>query len=460
MLRRSFASPPGDKSPLSLRSDIMNELMDVNAKQDLAGTDDRRQPNSSLASVGSTDARYRLLVILGISLAIVAGVVTWQRWGSGTKVASHVAQASKTTTDVVVLDESQLRQVSIEPVGTRTITVDRNTTGKVGFNEDRLTPVFTPYAGRIVELLVNKGDSVGKNQPLVVLESPDLVVAQNDLASARSDLSKAKIGLDTAQTVAARARRLHEQEALATKDLQQAEADLTRSQDELRRAQIGLAAAENRLLLFGKDPKEIAGLGERVDRRIVIRAPIAGTVVDRKIGPGQYVKPDAPDPLYLISDLATLWILADVYESDVAMVHLGAPVEVSVSAYPNRIFPAHISFISPTVDPATRIVRVRCLIHNSQGLLKPDMFATIKIGGAVEQSVPIVPTSAPVAEGDSSLVFVEEGRGRFRRRRIQLGQEMEGKIAIARGLSVGERVATRGGLLMNELNKSQDQVQR
>jgi cobalt-zinc-cadmium efflux system membrane fusion protein len=301
---------------------------------------------------------------------------------------------------------------------------------------------------------------VGKSQPLVILESPELVAAQNDLASARSDLAKAKIGLDMAQTAAERARRLHQQEAIATKDLEQAEADLTRGQDEYRRAQVGLAAVENRLSLFGKDPKEIAGLGERVDRRVIIQAPIAGTVVDRKIGPGQYVKPDAPDPLFLISDLATLWILADVYESDVAMVHLGAPVEVSVPAYPKRIFPAHISFISPTVDPATRTVRVRCLVQNPQGLLKPDMFATIKIGAAAQQSVPVIPAGAIVTEGDSSLVFVEEGQGRFRRRKIQLGQEMGGSVAIDTGLSVGERVATRGALLMNELNKSQDQTER
>jgi membrane fusion protein, heavy metal efflux system len=132
---------------------------------------------------------------------------------------------------------------------------------------------------------------------------------------------------------------------------------------------------------------------------------------------------------------------------------------VSVPAYPNRVFPAHISFISPTVDPATRTVRVRCLVQNPQGLLKPDMFATIKIGAAAQQSVPVIPASALVTEGDSSLVFVEEGQGRFRRRKIQPGQEMAGSVAIATGLSVGERVATRGGLLMNELIKSQDQTE-
>jgi membrane fusion protein, heavy metal efflux system len=451
------------------RTEIMKELMDIDSKQDQTATEDLRQANQDAPGEGvtspppepvrHTQGRHKFLIILAISLGIVAGVIAWQHWATRTKVANSAAQASKAITDLVVLDESQLRQVFIEPVGARTITVDRNATGRVSFNEDRLTPVFSPYAGRVLELLANKGANVRRGQPLVVLESPEVVAAQNDLASARSDLEKARIGLDAARITAERARRLHEQEAVATKDLQQGEADLSRAQDEYRRAQVGLAAVENRLSLFGKDPKEIAGLGERVDRQVVIRAPIAGTIVDRKIGPGQYVKPDAPDPLFLISDLATLWILADVYESDVAMVHLGAPVGVSVPAYPNRVFPAHISFISPTVDPATRTVRVRCLVQNPQGLLKPDMFATIKIGAAAQQSVPVIPASALVTEGDSSLVFVEEGQGRFRRRKIQPGQEMAGSVAIATGLSVGERVATRGGLLMNELIKSQDQTE-
>ena len=452
------------------RPDVMKELEETDSRQNRTATGDTGPPGletprreGSRPSVEPAPHRpghYKFLVIVTASFGIVVAVIAWRHWTTRIEVVKPAAEASKTIPDLVVLDESQLRQVSVEPAGMRAITLDRNATGKVGFNEDRLTPVFTPYAGRVLGLLANKGASVSKGQPLVVLESPELVAAQNDLASARSDLAKAKIGLNAAQTVADRARRLHEQEAIATKDLQQAEADLARAQDEYRRAQVTLAAVENRLLLFGKDPKEIAGLGARVDRQVVLRAPIAGTIVDRKIGPGQYIKPDAPDPLFLISDLTTLWILADVFESDVAMIHLRAPVEVSVPAYPNRVFPAHISFISPTVDPATRTVRVRCLVQNPEGLLKPDMFATIKIHAAAQQTVPVIPSSAVVTEGDSSLVFVEEGHGRFRRRKIQVGQELGGSVALATGLSVGERVAMRGGLLMNELNKPQDQTQR
>jgi len=187
-----------------------------------------------------------------------------------------------------------------------------------------------------------------------------------------------------------------------------------------------------------------------------MRAPIAGTIVDRKIGPGQYVKPDMPDPLFMISDLTTLWVLVDVFESDVAAIHLNMPVEVAVSAYPNRMFPARISFISPTVDPTTRTVRVRCLVPNPNGLLKPDMFATIKIASAGQQDVPIVPASAVVVEGNDSLVFVVDGTGRFRRRNVQVGREVEGGLIVDSGLQPGEVIATRGALLLNELSKSKE----
>jgi len=357
--------------------------------------------------------------------------------------------------DVVVVDEQQLKQVSTDLVKEDYVTVDRKATGKVGFNEDRLTPVLTPYSGRVSELLANKGDAVKAGQPLVVLESPDYVAAQNDLATARSDAAKSRIGLKSAEIAHERAQRLHDQEAIATKDLQQADADLARAQDELRRSEATLRAVENRILLFGKDPDDIASLGERVDRRVILRAPITGIIVERKIGPGQYVKPDSADPVFLISDLTTLWVLVDVYESDLNATHLNTPVEVRVAAYSDRVFPARISFISPTVDPATRTVRVRCLVPNSDGLLKPEMFATIKIGSAGQERAPLVPASAVIVDGDDTGVFVVEGPGRFRWRSIQLGHQVErGAFIIDSGLRPGEAVADRGALLLNELRKS------
>jgi cobalt-zinc-cadmium efflux system membrane fusion protein len=383
----------------------------------------------------------------------IAACVIWLRGQRRDFAAQQVAEASTLPADVVVVDAKQMQQITVEPVETKQISLDWDTTGRITFDEDHLTPVAPPYAGRVQELLAGKGDRVLKDQPMVKLESPDLVAVQADLTAVRSDVAKAKIGLGIAQSVAERIRDLSAHKAAATKDLQQAEADLARAQDEERRAEATLATVESRLELFGKQPQEIERPGAPVDRSIVIRAPISGTVVDRKIGPGQYIRPDAAEPLFLISDLTTLWVQADVFESDLALIHLQAPVEIIVEAYPDLKIPARISYISPVVDPTTRTVRVRGLLKNETGRFKPDMFARIRIVGAAAQSFPLVPAAAVITEGNSSVVFVEEGPARFRRRQIQVKREMQGHVAVASGLQPGERIATRGSLLLNEVLK-------
>lgn len=370
--------------------------------------------------------------------------------------AKAAAESAQTVplSDLIAPDPAQLSQISVEPVGEQAVTESRNTTGRVSFNEDRETPVFTPYAGRIVEVLANRGDTVKAGQPLLIIESPEIVAAQNDLSAAHSDADKAAIAVDAAQKAAERARRLHEREAISTRDLQQAETDLARAREEQRRAQAAVAVAENRLALFGKSADEIRRASgqsselRNIDRRITLRAPIAGTIVDRRIGPGQYVKPDAPDPMFLIADLSTLWVLADVYESNLAGVKVGAPVEISLEAYPKRTFPARISFINPTVDPATRTVRVRCLVNNQSHLLKPEMFARISIGAVAPRRMPVVPASAVISEGSDAFVFVETAPGRFRKRQVKVGTEQKEQVVIAAGVQPGERVVTKGALLL------------
>src|SRR5262249_43385632 len=238
------------------------------------------------------------------------------------------------------------------------------TTGKVGFNEDRMTPVFAPYSGRVLEILANKGDVVEGGQPLLVIDSPELVATVHDLAEARADADKTRIALDTAEKAVARARNLHSMDALATKELQEAESEAAKAREESRRTTASVNVMRNKLSLFGKSTDEIRQLEEsvadQIDRRIYIRAPLAGTIVDRKVGPGQYIKPDMPDALYLIGDLSKVWVNADVYETYLPQVHVGAPVMVTVAAYPDQEFPAKITAINPTVDAATRTIHVRC----------------------------------------------------------------------------------------------------
>jgi cobalt-zinc-cadmium efflux system membrane fusion protein len=363
------------------------------------------------------------------------------------------AMPAKSANDTIEATPDQLKQIEVEPVRDQIIDLDLETTGKVGFNEDRMTPVFAPYGGRVVEVLANKGDVVKAGQPLLIIESPDLIAALNDLTEARSNMDKAKIAVDAAEKSAERARNLHSLEAIATKELQASESELARSREDYRRATAAVSVMTNKLSLFGKTSNEIKRLEDSVideiDRRIEIRAPLSGTIVDRKLGPGQYIKPDSPDPLYLIGDLSMVWVNADVYETQLPYIRPGSPVTITVAAYPDRQFPAHISAINPTVDPATRVVHVRCLVPNPEGLLKPEMFANINIGNAQKRKMLTVPSTAVLTRGQDSFVLREESNGRFRRCQVKSGRDLHGYTIIEAGLNPNDRVVTSGALLLS-----------
>src|SRR5262249_36363254 len=152
---------------------------------------------------------------------------------------------------------------------------------------------------------------------------------------------------------------------------------------------------------------------------------------------------------FLIGDLSNVWVNADVYESHLQQVHVGAPATITVAAYPDREFPARISAINPTLDPSTRTIRVRCLVPNPAGLLKPEMFASMRIGNSVKRKVKAVPATAVLTQGSDSYVLREEPDGRFRRRQVKPGREVEGYVVIEDGLASNDRVVTSGALLLN-----------
>src|SRR5262249_76616 len=317
---------------------------EIEAKSEQAGVEQTLasqspiHPTDKLKAIPFGDKRVRFIVSALFAL-LVASVVIYRaldgKHAGATQTEAASASMPPEQPNVAVATEEQMRQITVEPVTERTLDMERETTGKVAFNEERMTPVFTPYTGRVIEAPASKGAVVRAGQPLITIESPDMVAVQNELDAARSDENKARIALDTAQKVADRPPGFHEREALVTKALQQAEADLSRAKDELRRAEAAVRFVESRLALFGKNAELLeASNSSEPDRRVVIRAPINGTIVERKVGAGQYVKPDTPDPLFMISDLSTVWVIADVFESYLAKIHVGQSVEITVPAYP------------------------------------------------------------------------------------------------------------------------------
>src|ERR1051326_1890785 len=400
--------------------------------------------------------RYLFILLPLIVVPLIAAVVFRQEDSAKPPAVYAQAPSVEPKTDhVIEATPEQMKQILVETVREQAIDLDLETTGKVGFNEDRMTPVLAPYNGRVLEVMGNKGDLVRAGQPLLIIDSPDLVAAINDLSQATSEADKARIAVDLADKAAQRARNLHEQEALATKELQTAETELAKANEDYRRAQAAVSVVWSRLSLFGKTSNEIAALKksvtDKIDRQVVIQAPISGTIVDRKVGTGQYIKPDTPDPLFLISDLSTVWVNADVYEKYLPEIHVGAPVEIAVAAYPDKRFPAHISAINPTVDPVTRTIHVRCLVPNSAGFLKPEMFATIRIGGAAKRNVPVVPSTAVLTQGSESFVLVEESPGHFRRKGVKSGKELRQYTVVEEGLGQNDRVVTSGVFLLSNL---------
>src|SRR5262245_4170219 len=202
--------------------------------------------------------RRRLFVAVAIVLVALLGALIYRRYRSTRQAPPpEGAVQSKIPEDVVFADENQLKNLTIEPVAARDFTIDREVTGKVGFNENRLTPVFPAYSGRVIEALATKGEKVSLGQPLLVVESPEYVAAQTDLATARGDVDKAAVIMKTAEVNADRARRLFAQDAVSKKDLQAGEAELALAQAEQRRALTALGVAQSRLLVFGKTLSDI-----------------------------------------------------------------------------------------------------------------------------------------------------------------------------------------------------------
>src|SRR6202163_4337060 len=309
--------------------------------------------------------------LLGLAGAILFG---FTHISGVTQGHSEVSSQSRKGLQRYPPTPAEWASLTIEHVTERSFRAETLTEGKVAVDEDRSTPVFSPYAGRVTKLMVRPGESVTQGQPLFVIEAADTVQAQNDFIATMTGLNKARSALDLAQLQHKRAKDLFEGKAVPLKDYQQAEAALIQAQNELRSTQTALEAARNKLLILGLTDDAISAFQEkgRINPETTIFAPIAGTVVQRKIGPAQYVNSGASDPVFVIGDLSTVWLTAFVRETEASAVAVGQEISFSVLALPGRDIAARINYVSAAIDPATRRLLVRATIDNPGGALKPD----------------------------------------------------------------------------------------
>jgi len=396
--------------------------------------------------------RHHRLLVAGAVLVAVIGVGLWVLNGGP---SNAVARADKVVSEAdgsFRPSETQWGSLKLVPVREVAFRDERATDGKIAVNEDTTTPVFSPYSGRVSRLIAKPGDKVAAGAPLFAIEASEFVQGQNDLVTAVAGVEKAKSRLALAKTIEARQRELLAIRGGALKDLEQAQSDLVSAQGDMRSAEIALGAVRNRLRILGRSDAEIDRLekSDQIGAETIVTAPIGGTVIQRKVGLGQYINVGASDPVFTVGNLDTVWLIANVRESDAPRMKVGQPVEVSVLAYPNRTFKATLAYVAPALDPATRRLPVRAEIANPGRELLPEMFATFRIISGVARQRAAVPADAVIYEGAQARVWVARPDQKVVvTRPIEVGDTVNGMVEVRKGLEVGETVVASGTLFID-----------
>jgi cobalt-zinc-cadmium efflux system membrane fusion protein len=340
----------------------------------------------------------------------------------------------------VWLSASQVKDAKIEVSAVAEQDVDNTilTSGKVTFDDSRVTHVFSPISGRVTHIDAELGQQVRKGDALAVIESPDIGIASSDLGKAQADSIAAEHDFK-------RQRELYAVHAASQKDYEQAE-------DNFRKAKAELDRALQKAKLFRTASVNV------VTQTYTVPAEIGGEVLMRAVNPGmevqgQYTGGNTVE-MYTIGDLERVWVMANVFEMDLARVQIGSSVAVRVVAYPERVFWGRVDWVSGMMDPTTRTAKVRCTFDNTDRALKPEMYATVQI--TVDQKrVMAIPRSAFLRLGDQTVVFVEKGEspdGQIRYQRVPVTVEDEGEgsnwLPVTQGLEKGMRVVTAGAILL------------
>jgi len=397
-----------------------------------------------------------LQILIVLVLAAGAGGAFWymqsEEAGAAGAVLSRAAVSAPQSS--FALTEAQLATMTTERVEPRLFHEEVTTEGKISVDEFRATPVFSPYPGRVVAIFVRTGERVEQGQRLFSVQANEMVQAQNDFLGALNVLSKSRSQLAYAQTVEKRLRDLYETKTTTLRELQVAQNDLSTATNDLRTAEVGVEAVRNRLRILGLKDADMTALQQKgaINPETMINAPLSGTIIQRKIGPGQYVSTGGIDPSYIIGDLSRVWLNAQLREPDAAKVELGERLQFRVLAHPDKVFDGKISFIASSVDPATRRIVVRAEVENAKDLLKPEMYASVKIINDRETASLSVPRAAVIYEGDKASVWVLREDNSVENRKIKPGVLNGGNLEVLEGLREGEKIITKGALFIDRMS--------
>lgn len=369
-------------------------------------------------------------VMLGVGVVLAVAAVLGVRQVAASREAAAIVPVKEKRDPGVVrfaAGAPQLSMLRVMPAEEFPLPVAEPVSGRITYDENVTARVSSSIAGRVVKIAAEIGDQVQRNAVLAQIDSPDLASAEADWRKAQADETRKKLAWD-------RSKDLYEHEVLARKDYESAQADYQQAVAETRRAVLRM--------------KNLNASG--VENGVFnLRTPIAGIVADRQINPGLEVRPDLQNPLFVITDIQRLWVIADVPERSIGNIKPGQDVSVETDAYPDERFEARVDRVGIALDPNTRRVQVRCTVANPKAKLKPEMFARIHFLADGSKKAVRLPNTALFVEGIHTHAYVEKSPGVFEKRRVKVALRDSTESYVDSGIAAGEHVVTEGALLLN-----------
>lgn len=372
-----------------------------------------------------------------VAMLMLAGCRSQNNASGMTSFSSRASSAA--TPRLFTIPADQMGHVELLTVSPGTMSHTLRLTGTVAYNAFKTTPVISQIGGPVSKILVVPGDHVKMSQTMLEVSSPDY-------AQLLDGYLKAADSFRLADRLYKRAQDLYAHQAIALQDLEQAESNRTQAQADLNAAEQGMR------ILGIKKPEDLAKAPSSA--QIQVLAPISGEVVERLVSPGQVLQAGQTQA-FTISDLSTVWVMANVYQADLRYVKEGDDVVVQTDAF-RESFRGKISYVSPALDPNTRTLQARIVVDNPGEKLKRDMYCTVTVTAGVLKNVLAVPNAAVLRdENNEPFVYVLTGENQFARRDVELGEAQNNEVRIMKGLAPGDKVVGDGSLFLQFANSFQ-----
>jgi cobalt-zinc-cadmium efflux system membrane fusion protein len=395
------------------------------------------------------------VLVLVVGMALGGGAVWLLSDGPAAESTSEEEHADDLPAGVVEIPEAAQKNANVEiaPVSTTRLPGELEVTGIVTPDESRVAHVRPLARGVVEKIAVSLGSRVTQGQPLLTYDNVELGQLVGEFLTEQAALRQAETDREVKRTSLARAESLIKIEAIARQELDVRRAEFKNAEAAVASAQARVSRVEEQLHRFGLTDADVKALApeaneapHRAASHSTLRAPFAGVVTKLDVATGEVVESDKE--LFTIADISTVWVLADVYEKDLAKITREGTVTIKVDAYPERVFSGRITHVSDLIDPTTRTAKVRCVVENRDGALKLDMFAKVLLGTTEARQVVAVPADAVQQVDNQPVVFIRQSETRFERRNVQVGRRSGELVEILSGLEDGQMVVGKGSFYL------------